>query len=199
MTQDPIASHSGSAYAASIGDFNETLLNQSQSVPASQAQDIPYKLLQSSIRNFMVPYRQLLGNTVLQTMRDNVLAPARWGIQDIDTHSDKVSLLDSLIVSGEDSNALLVDYNTVLQDRVVQELQENKYAMHIPLLVSYRNMRNQVVNEQNNLNCRKDRYYLDGEYENFYYGKNARDVQSVQDLSWYRGNFVNYDSRNDVV
>ena len=127
-------------------------------------------------------------------MRDNVLAGGRWTIQDIDNHSDMMEQLDALYVSSNGSNSVLMQYNKTLQDALVQEVKEQDFAMHVPLLVHYEDKRNQILPVAQNIDCWQPWYYLKGEYENFYFGKNAWDVTSVEDLSYYRGFFQNFDT-----
>lgn len=87
-----------------------------------------------------------------------------------------------------------MQYNKRLQDVVLEQVQQNDYAVRTPLLVFYREDKNQIVNDDDNLSCWKDWYYLDGEYENFYFGKNAWDITGAQDLSIFKGRYLNLPS-----
>lgn len=192
----PVQYESWSFYADSAAEFNDIMAGQ----PAApdQPQDIPTKLLESTLVNFFKWYSELLWNKYLRSLRDNVLAWGRYTVEDIDTHSDFMEIQDSLYLSSKSENSILLQYNETLKKALVAEVKKNEYAMNIPLLVFYREDANQIWNTQDNLNCWKDWFYLVGEYENYYHGKNAWDIVKAEDLSIYRWTYQNFSSLSEV-
>jgi len=191
----PIQFESGPFYADSAQDFNDIMGSQPPN-PDPPA-NIPTKIIESTLTNFFKSYSQLLGNKYLRTMRDNVQAPARWLVGDIDTHSDFIEIQDSLYLSSKTENSILMQYNETLKKALIAEVDEKDYAMHIPLLTYYKEEKNQVTN-WDNLSCWKPRYYLEGEYENFYFWRNAYDIDTVDDTNFFRGTYQNFSSIDDV-
>ena len=155
----------------------------------------PTLLIQQSLETFFKNYSDLAGTSYLARMRDNVLAGGRRDIEDLHSHLSKVVQKDGFLSNTSlwEHNPILVEMNTLLEEIIVDTVAQEHYAMHVPLTTNYRSYRNQIEvrGPIDGLSCRRERYYLDGEYDLFYFGKNANDISDAKDLSIYRWSYLN--------
>jgi hypothetical protein len=89
----------------------------------------------------------MISPKALADMRDAVLAGGRRTLKELDSHMTKIQLNDDLLVRTSNTalNPVLVDYNTILSQALVQKVQQNNYALHIPILTSYENRRGRRI------------------------------------------------------
>jgi len=69
-------------------------------------------------------------------MRDNILAAGRRSLDDLDTHSEKITINDRMYYSqiGDQTiTPLLVEANKLLEDTLIKTVSDNHYALHVPL------------------------------------------------------------------
>gem|GEM_PF-6665543 len=89
----------------------------------------------------------------------------------------------------------MVEINSVLEDKLIQKIKNNKYALHIAIPVRgkitkhiYNKLREGQVPSQFSRNSLSDfftnhQYYSDGIYEAFYYGRNAVNITGIDQTS----------------
>lgn len=92
---------------------------------------------------------------------------------------------------------LLVEVNKVLESKLIQEVNDKKYALRLAIPVSGKIQRNNLYRAWagnnptffNHLNdiFGNSQYYDDGIYEAFYYGRNAADITGLDQTSIFLG------------
>jgi hypothetical protein len=81
-------------------------------------------------------------------------------------------------------------YNDALENKLNQKIIQEKYYMHIPLPVTYKR---EAKTKALNICQDYDKYY-----EMFYFGQKAANITSAQELSTFRGTFLNLQSLSGV-
>ncbi len=122
-------------------------------------------------------------------MRDNILAAGRWSLDDLDSHSEKITINDRMYYSQIDDPSitpLLVDVNKRLEDILIKEVADKHYALRIPM-PTYGEVRydkdypNFLAGSiSGSRACDTDLPLTESKkskiYEAFFYGKHADDV-----------------------
>jgi hypothetical protein len=80
----------------------------------------------------------------------------------------------------------LIEFNNILEKSVDKQIEDQKYYMQTPLLVEYqeyKDKRKLVPSIPPKMKCIPE---IDDTYKNYYFGKSAEYIESVEDTSIYR-------------
>jgi len=80
-----------------------------------------------------------------------------------------------------------VDANTQLENGLNQQIEDQKYYMDVPVPLTKLNFDGEVRQQLTKVSCIRNTYDL---WTNYYFGKNANNIQSTQENSFYRGTFL---------
>ncbi|HMT27102.1 MAG TPA: hypothetical protein PKD96_02250, partial [Candidatus Absconditabacterales bacterium] len=167
----------------------------SQMPATTSSQATPTLFLKKMVSELVKPYSENFGTLSLSRARDNILAGGRY--KQFDSHLEKIVSKDALLLGNfgaeQDFTQPLTEISMKLEKALDDKIQQEKYFMKIPILTIYEKYKNRVQGS-NFIACTFGELLLEGRYENFYFGKRASDVNSVQDLSIYRGSYKNFSS-----
>ena len=154
------------------------------------------KMIQQEIEDsFLADYDDLFSNTSLSTMRENVLAGWRWQrvhenadeqatlLANVDNSASMIQLKDTMYLWNQNLQWLLENLNELMEKMIDKKIEDEKYSMDIVIPIEYK----KVTWKRIDFKCRS----LESRYENFYFGNNARYIDSAQDLSIYRWTYRN--------
>ena len=206
-----LTGESGS-YANQIGNvFSWLLANYNSNSWGASTNQIPTVFVDDALKGFQKSYQELYGVTSTARMRDNVLAAGRRDTNQIDSHASKIEYYDQLYTKQlwESRVPLLVELNKKLENKVIDIVQQEKYALRIPIPVdgviekhTYVKLRsgnfsasqteiNDFISTFVNIvwgtNNFPNKYYKAGIYEAFYYGKNASTITGIDQTSIFLG------------
>lgn len=166
----------------------------------------PTKMLQKMLNeSFLKEYDSLMSTKQLARIRDNVQAAWRW-IQtytwedwtqatrtSFDSHYQKVMQKDDVILRyNAKLYPTLIEFNNILEKSVDKQIEDQKYYMQTPLLVEYQEYKKESKSIL--LIWKKPVVTQNDIYKNYYFGKEAEDIDSIEDTSIYRGTFRNLSS-----
>lgn len=190
------------SYEAEIGNTFTNLWNSFQANNTNNAQQVPTVFVDDSLQWFIKWYQDLYGAQGQARARDNILSAGRRSTSQIDSHASKIESYDSLYTKtvGTNKVPLLVEVNKVLENKLVENVKNNQYALHIAIPVRAqieKHILYKLWRENNvplwiytgiiNLFGSDDRYYKDGIYEAFYYGRNASSITGLSQTSIFVG------------
>ena len=154
------------------------------------------KMIQQEIQDsFLADYDDLFSSTSLSVMRENVLAGWRWlkTIEDaswqttllanVDSSSAMIQLKDTMYLWNDNLQWLLENLNELMENMIDKKIEEQKYSMDIVIPTEYKRVEWKRVY----FSC----YPFVDRFENYYFGKNARLINSAQELSIYRWTYRN--------
>lgn len=141
---------------------------------------IPTLMIGEALAALIKPYTTLFSPEYLSSIQENVAAGGRWDDADIDSHLKKTVLKDDL------TSTVLLDANTILENALYNKFDQGDYALHIPIPLVYEKYICSPTPPPP-----YPQKYLEGRYENFYFGKSAFDVESTKDISIYPGTWKN--------
>ena len=154
------------------------------------------KMIQQEIEDsFLADYDDLFSSTALSTMRENVLAWWRWLrtyenasgqmtlLANADNSSAMIQLKDTMYLWNQNLQWLLENLNELMEEMIDKKIEEEKYSMDIVIPLEYKRVEWKRVY----FSC----YPFVDRFENYYFGKNARLINSAQELSIYRGTYRN--------
>ncbi|MEF2175404.1 MAG: hypothetical protein V3575_02935, partial [Candidatus Absconditabacteria bacterium] len=181
------ASSNFDSYTSGIGSFFDKISkfqtdfigeNWSENIEKNSYQLMPTLTIKQSLETLAIDYEGLFGEDLLTRMRDNILSTGRWDESQLDYHIKYSTIKDNL------ATYILTEYNKILEKTIDSKVQTDKIYMKLPVFSSYE------LHQLNScaLMIPKERY------ENFYFGKNLKDINSAQDFSIYRGHYLNIDS-----
>jgi hypothetical protein len=113
------------------------------------------------------------------------------------------TILDDRVINNLNAarSPIMIDFNTIMEDALDQKIRDEQYAMMVPLLVRYEEHESNIDTSLVKLRCGpidiptwrdNDRWgTLNHMYENFYWGTNAEHITSTEQLSIYRGHYLN--------
>lgn len=90
----------------------------------------------------------------------------------------------------DNAEPLLKQYNDLLETKLNQKIQQEKYYMDIPLPTKYIRSKK----EKGAFVC----VDYDTVYDMFYFGRKANTITSAEDLSTFRGTFLNLSTLSGV-
>lgn len=143
---------------------------------------------------YLADYNDLFSQLTLTTKRENVFAWWRWIKQydgdsnsslemDVDSSALMIQLKDSLYLWNDDLVWVIENLNDLLEKMVDDKIKKERYDMDIVVPVEYK----KTTWKRAYRRC----YPFVSRWENFYFWKSARDVDSVEDFSIYRWTFRN--------
>ena len=150
---------------------------------SEDSEKIPTLMLGESISSLTQPYTSLYAPEYLTNVIANAAAGGRWDEDAVDSHVKKTSLKDNL------TSTILLDANTLLQDKLYNTLKDGKYSLHIPIPLVYEKYDCFPVPPIVPPGFLPKK--LNGRFENFYFGKSAYDISSTQDITIYPGTWKN--------
>ncbi|MFZ2718776.1 MAG: VCBS repeat-containing protein, partial [Candidatus Absconditicoccaceae bacterium] len=197
-----------SGYQGNFKDDNNQTINGydvQNSINELNEIKAPTKMLQKMLNeSFLKEYDSLMSTKQLARIRDNVQAAGRWiqtytgedGIQatrtSFDSHYQKIMQKDDVILRyNAKLYPTLIEFNNILEKSVDKQIEDQKYYMQTPLLVEYqeyKDKRKLVPSIPPKMKCIPE---TDDTYKNYYFGKSAEYIESVEDTSIYRGTFRN--------
>jgi hypothetical protein len=68
-------------------------------------------------------------------MEEIIQSAGRWSMDEVDSHAQKLFLLDSVVQGTVDVPGLMTRANTLLESAIIQVVDENNYAVPYPLFV----------------------------------------------------------------
>ncbi len=161
------------------------------------------QMIQQEIQtSFISDYNDLFSKVDTSTMRENVFAGWRWikeyqnedweksMIADLDSSSAKLQLKDDILLWNDNLQWLVENLNDLMEDMIDKKIETEKYSMDIVVPVSYKKVTWKRVLFK--------RYYFVDRYENYYFGNNARMIDSAEDLSIYRWTYRNLSDLSGV-
>ena len=161
------------------------------------------QMIQQEIQSsFISDYNDLFSKIDLSTMRENVFAWWRWIkeyqnenwekslVADSDSSAAKLQLKDDVLLWNDNLQWLIENLNELMEDMVDKKIEDNKFSMDIVVPVSYKKVTWKRVFFK--------RYYFVDRYENYYFGNNARLIDSAEDLSIYRWTYRNLNGLSGV-
>ena len=154
------------------------------------------KMIQQEIQDsFLADYDDLFSKTALSIMRENVLAWWRWLrtyenasgqatlLANVDSSSSMIQLKDTMYLWNDNLQWLLENLNELMEEMIDKKIEEEKYSMDIVIPVEYKRVEWKRVY----FSC----YPFVDRFENYYFGKNARLINSAEELSIYRWTYRN--------
>ena len=154
------------------------------------------KMIQQEIQDsFLADYDDLFSSTALSTMRENVLAGWRWSktyenasgqttlLANVDNSSAMIQLKDTMYLWNDNLQWLLENLNELMENMIDKKIEEQKYSMDIVIPVEYKRVEWKRVY----FSC----FPFVDRFENYYFWKNARLINSAQELSIYRWTYRN--------
>ncbi|MCF7835358.1 VCBS repeat-containing protein, partial [Candidatus Gracilibacteria bacterium] len=165
----------------------------------------PTKMLQKMLKeSFLKEYDELMSQKQLSRMRDNIHSAGRW-IEDytgsngeqldrisFDSHYQKILQKDDVILRyNADLYPTIIEFNNLLEKGVDKQIEDEKYYMTLPMLVQYQEYKDKKKLVPSIPPKRKCIPEIDNTYKNYYFGKSAEYISSIEDTSIYRGTFRN--------
>lgn len=154
------------------------------------------KLVQQEIEDsYLADYWDLFSKVALTTRRENIFAWWRWiktyknedWTKTMEVNADSslwmVQLKDTLYLWDDNLVWVIQNVNNILEKFVDDKIDKEKYSMDLVIPVEYRYEKWKRVA----FKC----YTLVTDYENYYFWKDARFVDNVNDLSIYRWTYRN--------
>ena len=183
-----------------LEDYGKRIQEQ-QTQAQKQVKDIqttiPTSLLSKSIKEISKTYDGIINNKMLAKMKENVTSAARRYkqdgsgkiIDDINSDYEKISQKDSWILGNEEANTqpLIIQFNNALETDLNTTIEQKKYYMDIPIPVSYLNF----AGEKKRGRCIWPTYDYS---QNYYFGQDANNIKSAQDISIYKWTYQNLSS-----
>ncbi len=159
------------------------------------------KLVQQEIDDsYLADYSELFSKVALTTRRENIFAWWRriktyendeWKKSmevDADSSMSMVQLKDTLYLWNDNLVWVIQNLNNILEKYVDDKIESEKYSMDLVIPVEYRQETwQQIKFGLVPVWC----YSFVTDYKNYYFGKDARYVDNVNDLSIYRWTFRN--------
>lgn len=108
------------------------------------------------------------------------------------------TIIDDRVINNLNVNRspILIDFNNLLEDALLEKVNDSEYAMRVPLLVRYEEHEKSIDNSLVKLRCGpidvqkwRDndwRGTMNHMFENFYRGTNAQYISGTDQLSIYR-------------
>ena len=162
------------------------------------------KLVQQEIQDsYLADYDDLFSSTALSTMRENVLAGWRWLrtyenasgqttlLANVDSSSSMIQLKDTMYLWNDNLQWLLENLNELMEKMIDKKIEDEKYSMDIVIPLEYK----KVTWKKIDFKCRS----LTDRFENFYFGSNARYIESAKELSIYRWTYRNLRNLDGVT
>ena len=157
------------------------------------------KMIQQELKDsFLSDYNDLFSKVELTTKRENIFAWWRWiktyDLQswwktmevDADSSASMIQLKDTLYGWNDNLVWIIQNFNNLLERFVDKKIEEEKYSMDMVIPIEYK----EVKWKRAYVRC----YPFVTRYENYYFGRNARYVDNVDDLSIYRWTYRNLTS-----
>ena len=154
------------------------------------------KVIQQEIdTSFVSDYNNLFSQVSSSTMRENVFAWWRWikeytdknwekkMISNSDSTASKIQLKDEILLWNKEFQWLIENLNDLMENMIDKKIEEKNISMDIVVPISYKKLTKKRIL----LKC----VSLLSRYENFYFGNNARLIDSAEDLSIYRWTYRN--------
>ncbi len=161
------------------------------------------QMIQQEIQtSFISDYGDLFSKISSSTMRENIFAWWRWikeyqdvnweksMIVDSDSTAAKLQLKDDILLWNDNLQWLIENLNDLMEDMIDKKIEREKYGMDIVVPVSYKKVTKKTVWFK--------RYYFVDRYDNYYFGNNARLIDSAEDLSIYRWTYRNLSDLSGV-
>ncbi len=177
------------------------------------SQDVPTLMVSKIIKEWhLKSYQNLWSKKFLSRMRNNLQWTNRWissytkkskdaegKIQEIkkkkntwDTHFMKVEAKDPYFLwDGEIINTFFIDLNTFLEKQIDEQIDIEKYYMHIPLPLEYLDYEKEYKRKFLKKGTVWEKYDA---YKNYYFGTPAENIASLEQTSIYRWTFRNLSS-----
>ncbi len=185
---------------AKVNDFLQkygNFVNYSSSIEDVK---IPTKIIGQSVSSFIRSFPQLFSVQYISLISDNLKATWRWVysenyenwdwtgylFDEVDTLLEKISLKDSITTSE------IEKFNKILELALDKKIEQEWYYMLYPILVEeqkYKREYDEYWNED---------YYMEYQYENFYFGLPAYKVDTADKLSIYRWTYFNKNKSEQI-
>lgn len=184
-------------YFKKMWDFKNNFMKpELLSWVANSSEKIPTLLVQQSLESFFKKYNDVFWNLYLSRLKDNITASWRWTTDQADSHVEKVFVRD------EFTKSILVEYNNVLEKAIDKKVLDDKYYMSVPVMTDFEDWAS-VCSATSPTPVgwegwvwasptARVSWVLNGQYENFYFWKNAKDINYAGDFSIYRWSYRNF-------
>ena len=162
------------------------------------------KMIQQEIEDsLLADYDDLFSKTALSIMRENVLAWWRWLrtyedadgqttlLANVDNSSSLIQLKDTMYLWNENLQWLLENLNELMEKMIDEKIEEEKYSMDIVIPLEYK----RVEWKRIYFSC----YPFVDRFENYYFWRNARLINSAQELSIYRWTYRNLLNLDEIT
>lgn len=125
------------SYQNQVSSFFDGLQDTFQhSGSTVETDQTPTLFIDDALQWFTKSYTDLYSVNNRTRIRDNILAAWRRSLDDLDSHSEKITSSDRMYYSQLDDQSitpLLVDVNKKLEDILIQEVADKHYALHLPM------------------------------------------------------------------
>jgi len=175
----------------------------SKATAGNQQTKSPTLFLPKAVQELTKAYNAVVGEWYQTAPLADVRAMGYW--TGFDSHRQKTIHQDSLVTKSalQNNPPLLTMYNTILENSVLSYVNDQKFAMKIPVNQSYRTIRHQNMNEKIGIcplciprnRCEKTE---DDLYETHFFGTTTDTLTGSESMSIYRGQFVNKTGRDDA-
>ncbi|MDR0283195.1 MAG: hypothetical protein LBI53_08175 [Candidatus Peribacteria bacterium] len=211
---------------ATVKDLSNTLKKQAEeqgksfaglenNLPDQDNAGISTKIVEKTIReSYLIDYPNLFSSQNGIVRRDNILAGGRRVDEykdsegqsqlkaKVDSSSNSILTKDTINIGNDSIKGILTNFNDLLERAVDKKITDKKYDMDIVIPTEYRNryhMRRRYwigwlllpifIPQEKRFNTT---------YKVYYFGKEAKLINSAQELSIYRGSFRNLTSLSGV-
>ena len=170
------------------------------------------KMVQQEIETSLsAESNELFSKSILSTMRENIFAWWRWiklnyaadwkasQIADTQNSLSLMQLKDTLYLWNENLMWILENLNLLMEDMVDNKISKNKYDMDIVIPVSFEEEKWKRLWAWLWAPWKRKCMHFVERFDNFYFWRNARYVDSVQDLTIYRWTYRNLENLNWVT
>ena len=135
---------------------------------------LPTLSLESTLKSFVKNYSQLFWSNYTSEMTDNLEATGRYSWENTISTLNTIDIKDSMSVS------YIYKVNKFLEKKLDEKIEQEKYYKEYPISTYY------WIGDLGMLWCGYEKR------EVFFYGRNAKDVKSLQDIHIYRWTYWNF-------
>ncbi len=179
-------------YGEMIGERSE----EANEILKNSSANMPTLTLMQSTQEMTKTYDELISTMFLSTIKDNIESAARRykntegaTFVDINGTTNKIVQQDNRMIGDLDNNiqSILIQANEYMEKQLNEKIEEEKYYLTVPVPVGYLKVKGDTKKEK----CVRPTYEY---YHNYYFGKDANYLKSVEETNIYEGTYQNLTS-----